>query len=170
MKVVALFFSAFVATVSMVYGNGQQAVCPARSAPCMNDKNFARCQRLIKSGCLQINVFESCPLQFSCAKRVPTLRAPARPVPVAAAAPTRPVAPPVRSPKTPTTTIVRAPPTRKIPDPCPPRTDECLTDDLFQQCQGLVQQGCTSVIAALSCPYAGFGCAHELHVGQQPSP
>jgi hypothetical protein len=167
MKVVALFLSVCVATARVTYGNGKKYVCPARSDPCMDDKNFARCQRLAKNGCLQINVLESCPLQFSCAKRAPTIRAPTRTAP---AAPTRPAVSPVYSPKTRTATIVRAPPTRKIPDPCPPLTDQCMTDDLFKQCQGLVQQGCTSVIAALSCPYAGFGCAHELPVVQQPSP
>jgi hypothetical protein len=119
--------------------------CPARSANCMNARNFARCKRLVRNGCKKLRIQESCPLRFSCGDSSPVDPAPS---------PTPPVP---------------APPSA-VWDPCPPRSDQCMTDALLVQCQALAKAGCKSIIALLSCPYAGFGCVQDLPPPTCPGP
>ena len=40
--------------------------CPDPTLSCMNQENYAKCRDLEESGCQNILVLESCPLQFGC--------------------------------------------------------------------------------------------------------
>ena len=43
-----------------------QPECPQATSPCMNEENFEQCREIVNSGCEQLIVMESCPLQFAC--------------------------------------------------------------------------------------------------------
>ena len=40
--------------------------CPDRNAGCMNDENWHECKEIEESGCQDLLILESCPLQFRC--------------------------------------------------------------------------------------------------------
>lgn len=40
--------------------------CPSINDACMNAKNYGKCQSLVEKRCKNINILESCPIQFSC--------------------------------------------------------------------------------------------------------
>lgn len=58
---ILLVFLAYTGAVS----TGEEP-CPDVSDACMNDENYAICRDLIDSGCQDLVVMESCPLQFAC--------------------------------------------------------------------------------------------------------
>lgn len=41
-------------------------LCPDLSDACMNEENYAVCSDLVDSGCKDLMIMESCPLQFTC--------------------------------------------------------------------------------------------------------
>ena len=45
--------------------------CPSINEPCMNEENLRICTDLIKDGCQDLLILESCPLQFQCGDSTP---------------------------------------------------------------------------------------------------
>jgi hypothetical protein len=172
----SLIFAALFASSVAASPSQSTVVCPARSDACMNDVNLAKCQELQRSGCKQINILESCPLQFSCANPAappptrpsspsvvvakPFVRAPARP---AAAAPTRqsPAAVPkqkipVAAPKQTTLdcTVAAPQPKSEVDKKCASfnhKQEHCYSQKVYFQCRRLARRGCPIAVFK-SCP------------------
>ena len=88
--------------------------CGNPADPCMNDENWKVCASLLNSGCKNIAVKESCPLQFSCEEIV-------------------------------SYSIAGY-------DVCGDPTWVCWNEEVWNDCKGLVDSGCTDILSTKSCP------------------
>ena len=61
---------AFLCLLKVVASVEESDVCSSFSLgqPCVTTDNIVACKRLEESGCKEILVMESCPLQFACAQ------------------------------------------------------------------------------------------------------
>lgn len=141
-----------------------QTVCPDKSEPCMNDTNFAECQKLVADGCTNLLTAESCPLQFSC----DTSTDPEDPFGLC---------PPVgdcvlQKQHDECIALVNDGCTEIVSDMmcpvgsfgcikkdfvCPPIDGRCVLQEQYDECMQLVSDGCTDIAVAESCPVQ-FGC------------
>lgn len=151
-----------------------EAVCPDKTDPCMDDENWAECQKLVADGCTQLLIAESCPLQFFCDTSSNNPDDP------------NGLCPPVDEcfmqeqydecialVKEGCTEIVTD---KKCPvsnvgcfesnnpdDPnglCPP-VGNCILQEQYEECIALVKQGCTGISYDKRCPVGGFRCYEQ---------
>lgn len=120
---------------------------PPSSDPCMNDTNYGICTELVAEGCRSIIASKSCPMTFGCAD-------------VANADnnndnDTNDNDDGKLDPPTPSTTYP--------PFECPPADDPCMTPESYEQCQKLIDDGCSNLISTMACP-GQYSCADVLDV------
>jgi len=165
--------------------NNATSQCPEPTAACMNEENHADCLQLEQSGCVQILILESCPLQFACDASLPpdTTQGPTNTaVPSSLTATSSPTTitstvnetgPPQPSatmnPSSPpslmnsmlvTPTLDPTLSNMTNSTPCPEPTEACMNEENYAVCMQLFDEGCTEILFLESCPLQ-FTCNTE---------
>jgi len=100
------------------------SICGSPDDPCMNQRSWNQCKKFESSGCQQIIVAQSCPVQFGCGDSNNASRPPASSA----------------NEKANSTSICGSP------------NDACMNTENWNVCNDLVQSGCQTILMGESCP------------------
>lgn len=124
------FSSLALATVAQGASIGiNSSICGSPDDPCMNQRSWNQCKKFESSGCQQIIVAQSCPVQFGCGDS------------------NNPISPPVDSANEKVNST----------STCGSPNDTCMNTENWKVCNNLVQSGCQTILVGESCPVQ-FAC------------